>query len=750
MRTPTSRRLSAIARSAERPLAWLGSAALASWSSNLLLLAIGGAFLPAAREDLALAEGMVAVPRWADAVVLLVFGLALWLLPSARLLIARGLGTPVRVAVLCAAALSMIATGIATKSAAVAAVAQAGQAVVFLLLLVSIGGRCRARSKLDWAVVLPLSAVLSLLSLLPAGQLVTAGCLFSLVAVARNRRSGSATTGLLVTDARLLALFLLGAALCVSVRAVRAVTHVENGTLVEVDAAWPVFGESGLLVAKLLVVVAASSLCCVGLLARSPGLLLSVSVTWPVASFLLVIDSASWSDALFQTLMYVLLALGALCASTISRRVSMHVRDRDAHMALSRALGDRGLSTREAEVLCALHGGGSVTSVAEALGVSRSTVGSYCARAYRKIGVRTQKEAFAVLDGLIAEEDEASLQPRWAFAYVGLALLLATLALAPWIGPDGWVLRYVREHMSRASVLVAVLLMSLVGSGSARARVSLQAGGRDVAVVLAIVLLLPVLFTRAPAALVRIPSLPDLLAISLLACALALLLRGLGLFSPAVRCCSAVSTSPSVPQAVGLFSGGAGWGLAASIARTLYLMRLIPRPPVGAALVVVVGLVISASFVAVLLHGSRARGISPRPIALSLMPVLLPGFSLGDAAYVSESSLPLALGALSALTVAGCCAAVGYARLLSRRCALGEPDEDQLVVLVRKAWGLTEAPARVAVLVARGESVAQVANRLVVSQTTVRSHLRTVYHALDVHSRSELVIALAALQSALR
>lgn len=84
------------------------------------------------------------------------------------------------------------------------------------------------------------------------------------------------------------------------------------------------------------------------------------------------------------------------------------------------ALADAGLTKRERTVLLEAAGGKSLAQIAEELSVSRSTVGTYCARAYEKLGVAGKegaaawiaraKRGFALRDrGLSEDEAETAL-----------------------------------------------------------------------------------------------------------------------------------------------------------------------------------------------------------------------------------------------------------------------------------------------------------------------------------------------------
>jgi DNA-binding CsgD family transcriptional regulator len=77
----------------------------------------------------------------------------------------------------------------------------------------------------------------------------------------------------------------------------------------------------------------------------------------------------------------------------------------------------------------------------------------------------------------------------------------------------------------------------------------------------------------------------------------------------------------------------------------------------------------------------------------------------------------------------------------SRRAAvIVEPAHPaRLTPLLMSAYGLTEREQEVTRLVLRGESTAQIAERLVVSPHTVQEHLKKIFEKTDVRSRRELV-----------
>lgn len=59
--------------------------------------------------------------------------------------------------------------------------------------------------------------------------------------------------------------------------------------------------------------------------------------------------------------------------------------------------------------------------------------------------------------------------------------------------------------------------------------------------------------------------------------------------------------------------------------------------------------------------------------------------------------------------------------------------------LVKEAFRLSAREAEVMELIARGNSVARIAEMLVVSENTIRTHSKRIYNKLDIHKRQELI-----------
>ena len=59
--------------------------------------------------------------------------------------------------------------------------------------------------------------------------------------------------------------------------------------------------------------------------------------------------------------------------------------------------------------------------------------------------------------------------------------------------------------------------------------------------------------------------------------------------------------------------------------------------------------------------------------------------------------------------------------------------------LVRQHYRLSARETEVMELIARGNTVARIAEQLVVSENTIRTHSKRIYAKLDIHKKQELV-----------
>lgn len=83
----------------------------------------------------------------------------------------------------------------------------------------------------------------------------------------------------------------------------------------------------------------------------------------------------------------------------------------------------------------------------------------------------------------------------------------------------------------------------------------------------------------------------------------------------------------------------------------------------------------------------------------------------------------------------------------SARAAIRQPSEpgefrdrfSKQMAMVREQYGLSARETEVAELIARGNTVAHIAEMLVVSENTIRTHSKRIYAKLDIHKRQELI-----------
>lgn len=81
------------------------------------------------------------------------------------------------------------------------------------------------------------------------------------------------------------------------------------------------------------------------------------------------------------------------------------------------------------------------------------------------------------------------------------------------------------------------------------------------------------------------------------------------------------------------------------------------------------------------------------------------------------------------------------------RTAIRQPSEpgefrdrfSKQMAMVREQYGLSARETEVAELIARGNTVAHIAEMLVVSENTIRTHSKRIYAKLDIHKRQELI-----------
>lgn len=78
--------------------------------------------------------------------------------------------------------------------------------------------------------------------------------------------------------------------------------------------------------------------------------------------------------------------------------------------------------------------------------------------------------------------------------------------------------------------------------------------------------------------------------------------------------------------------------------------------------------------------------------------------------------------------------------------ALEVPEKDSCAVLIKR-FGLTAREGEILVLLAQKYHAPYIAKKLVVSQSTVKTHMRNIYAKLEVHSQAELYLLLEQIEN---
>ena len=136
--------------------------------------------------------------------------------------------------------------------------------------------------------------------------------------------------------------------------------------------------------------------------------------------------------------------------------------------ALLSLRGGGALSERELEVACGLACGHPVAEIAQELGVSASTVSTYRARAYEKLGVETNAQLVASLTRPSSQPDlEDAQKPIFRSCMLpGVALVAACAAgcLCGCYGGDGALVAYNVAFVAAGALLVTIGLIR-IGEG---------------------------------------------------------------------------------------------------------------------------------------------------------------------------------------------------------------------------------------------------------------------------------------------
>ncbi len=176
--------------------------------------------------------------------------------------------------------------------------------------------------------------------------------------------------------------------------------------------------------------------------------------------------------------------------------------------------GGAALSERELEVACGLACGHPVAEIAQELGVSASTVSTYRARAYEKLGVETNAQLVASLTRPSSQPDSEDAQTSKFRSCLlpGVALAAACVAdcLYGCYGGDSALVAYSVALVAAGALLIAVGLIRIGGEG--------QSLGHSLAGVLVGLSMSAVLvLSRAPGGFLGLTLLAAVLAISVAA-----------------------------------------------------------------------------------------------------------------------------------------------------------------------------------------------------------------------------------------
>ena len=110
-----------------------------------------------------------------------------------------------------------------------------------------------------------------------------------------------------------------------------------------------------------------------------------------------------------------------------------------------------------------------------------------------------------------------------------------------------------------------------------------------------------------------------------------------------------------------------------------------------------------------------------------------PGEAPGGSACASGPGAPLAGGSIGSGLPAFDPESLAFDPVVLEACIAAIPEN----------VGISAREAQIMLLFAQGRSANWIAEDLVISKNTVRSHIRSIYTKLDVHSRKELLEKLA-------
>ena len=398
------------------------------------------------------------------------------------------------------------------------------------------------------------------------------------------------------------------------------------------------------------------------------------------------------------------LPLPGVVADNLCRRSTS--RSEEEILAARKELRLRfGLTEREALAAVGAVRGMTTSELARDACVSRSTMGTYCARAYRKMAVSSREEAS----------------------------------------------RLVRETLSCAGITLAGQRIEAHARGN-----SLRLPGRTLSALLA----------SSAVSLLVCPWMGDRgCAVMMFQRYMPLVVCGLLIAGALVQCrshrrpedCSHTKALGGIPPiswrlrpavALGLMAGGAGIGsLHQGFAGSGMLYTGDARAAFASVAYLFIGLCaiyLLFCYAPALKELAAKAGVRPmsmmgRVLAFTGVGYIL-GFVMAEPLFWNRAPTQLLLlgGFGLALTGVGLASLYVVLRTFDKRVEKALVGPERLAEALA-ALGLSRAERPVAQSVMEGLSVPMIADALVLSKSTVRTHLRHIYQKLDVHSRSACV-----------
>ena len=424
----------------------------------------------------------------------------------------------------------------------------------------------------------------------------------------------------------------------------------------------------------------------------------------PTITWLLVVPCVlSWASEL----------MGASCRAESCRD------EKDAAEGLARqAVAHLGLSSREADVACFLLHGATIKQTAAELGVSAGTVATYRRRVFDKAGVHGAGELRAKLaandSGACAHTGPGRrAMPAWAPA-VSAALLFFAFQLGLRTGS----VAAMRTGLDNMRPLVA--LGMLTGAAAARLMGWTSTCARRGTICL---MLLAALVSGAMVARLQHPVAVagnDFTWVFVAAAGAA----------ASFGACAMLGCSPArrgvrgyLPYSCAASAVAAG-ALALRGADTLSVLGGDLGRLVAAAVLAVAAAVLAASY--------RGRE--------TMLGCYLVGCLLGHVSLLAlHTELTVGMAVARLFLAAALCARArmlaGRVRDWVERAGGAAPGKEEALAAI----GLTEAERVVCRLLAQGMTVPQIADKLVLSRSTVATQKKAVYRKMDVHSQAELI-----------